>query len=142
MIGEVTREEVNEIFTQMFGKDKLELAKKAFEASFSLNSQRLKRQVIDEIKNEIVSKDLLQAEFKAHQAQMRQEMNEIKAELKQDIAEVQAGLKQKIVGVRTNLGQKVSALKVNMTDIKISIIKWVVGIQVATIGVLVAIMKF
>ena len=127
MVEEFTREEVNEIFTQMFGKDKLELAKKAFEASFSLNSQKLKRQVIDEIKNEIVSKDLLQAEFKAHQAQMRQEMHEIKAELKQDIAEVKQGI---------------STLKINMTDIKIGIIKWVAGIQAATIGVLVAIMKF
>lgn len=160
MVEELTKDEVNTFFIQAFGEEKANIAQKAFEASFNLNSRRLKQQVIDEIKHEIVSKDLLQAEFKANQAQMRQEMAEVKAELKQDIAEVRAELKQDIADLRSEVKQEIvevrqeiaevkqevsgvkAELKHEIAEVKINIIKWVVGIQVATAGVLIAVIKF
>ncbi|MGX2971363.1 coiled-coil domain-containing protein [Helicobacter sp. T3_23-1059] len=153
MVEELTKDEVNTFFIQAFGEEKANIAQKAFEASFSLNSRRLKQQVIDEIKHEIVSKDLLQAEFKANQAQMRQEMAEIKAELKQDIADLRAEFKQDITDLRAEFKQEIAEvkqevsgvkaeLKHEIAEVKINIIKWVVGIQVATAGVLIAVIKF
>ncbi|MGX2973390.1 hypothetical protein, partial [Helicobacter sp. T3_23-1059] len=104
MLEEVTRDEVNAFFIQAFGEEKAIVAQKAFEANWTLNSQRLKKQVIDEVKSEIVSKDLLQAEFKASKAEFRQELkqtaNDLRTELKQEINDLRAEVKQEINDLR------------------------------------------
>lgn len=125
MLEEITRDEVNVFFIEAFGKEKASIAQKAFEASFNLNSQKLKKQVIDEIKNEIVTKDLLQAEFKASKAEFKQELqqsiNELRTELKQEINDLRTEVKDMIAKTQT------------------STLKWVmVGIQIASLGVIIA----
>lgn len=164
MLEEITRDEVNAFFVQAFGEDKANIAQKAFEANFTLNSAKLKKQVIDEVKNEIVSKDLLQAEFKASKAEFRQELkqttNDLRTELKQEIADVKLGLKQEINDLRTEVKQEIAEVRLEMAELKTELkdvimktqattLKWVAGIQIASlsvvvaaIGILIAIFKF
>ena len=135
MLEEVTRDEVNVFFIEAFGKEKASIAQKAFEAGFNLNSQKLKKQVIDEIKYEIVTKDLLQAEFKASRAEFKQEsqqsINELRNEVKQEINELRAEVKQEINDLRTEVKDMIAKTQTNT-------LKWVIGIQITSLGVIIA----
>ena len=164
MLEEVTRDEVNAFFVQAFGEEKAIVAQKAFEANWTLNSQRLKKQVIDEVKSEIVSKDLLQAEFKASKAEFRQELkqtaNDLRTELRQEINDLRAEVKQEINDLRAEVKGDIAEIRLEMSDLKTELkdtimktqattLKWVAGIQIASlsvvvaaIGILIAIFKF
>ena len=146
MLEEVTRDEVNVFFIEAFGKEKASIAQKAFEAGFNLNSQKLKKQVIDEIKYEIVTKDLLQAEFKASRAEFKQEsqqsINELRNEVKQEINELRAEVKQEINELRAEVKQEINDLRTEVKDMiaktQTNTLKWVIGIQITSLGVIIA----
>ena len=164
MLEEITRDEVNSFFVQAFGEEKASVAQKAFEANFTLNSAKLKKQVIDEVKNELISKDLLQAEFKASKAEFRQELkqatSDLRDELKQEINDLRAEVKQEINDLRAEVKDDIAEIRLEMSDLKIELkdtimktqattLKWVAGIQIASlsvvvaaIGILIAIFKF
>lgn len=73
------------LLSNAFGDDKVEDTRKVFE--FILNPKSLKSEVIDEVKNEIASRDFVRAE-----------MAEVKLELKQDINKMFWNLTFVIVG--------------------------------------------
>ena len=134
MLEEIIRDEVN-FFIEAFGKEKASIVQKAFEASFNLNSQKLKKQIIDEFKNEIVTKDLLHAEFKVSKAEFKQR-------LQQDISELRTELKQEINELRAELKQEINELRAEVKDMIVktqtSTLKWVIGIQITSLGVIIA----
>ena len=86
------------LLSNAFGKDKVSDTRKVFE--FILNPKSLRREVVDEVKDEVASRDFVRAEIadaklelKQEIAEVRQEIADTKLELKQDIADVRKEIK-------------------------------------------------
>lgn len=88
-----------------------------------MSVENIKAKAIDEIKKEFATKDFLSAQT----AQIRKEMADLKVELKADIADVRS----EIADVRSEIAKT-----------KVDILKWVLGMQIATITIILAGMRF
>ena len=80
-----------------------------------VNLEKLKDEALEQIRNELLTKDVFQSEMKAIEAKLEAEIAKIRAE----IAEVRQELKQEIAEVR----QEIAEAKTNT-------IRWVVGVGV------------
>lgn len=120
---EVVLNESFQAFVRESFPDKSEAVTKLFQEVVNdratitrLNISDLKARAVDEIKSEFVTKDFVRAEI---------------AEVRQEIAEV-----------RQEIGEVKAELKAEVAEVKVDILKWVLGMQVATITIILAGMKF
>ena len=89
------------LLSNAFGKDKVTDSRKVFE--FVLNPKSLRRKVVEEVKDEIASKDFVRAEIAEAKLKLTQEIVDTKAELKSDIADIKgevADLRASIKGFK------------------------------------------
>ncbi len=133
------------------------VSNKASEDTQNINN--LKQEAIKDIRGNIATNDFVRAEIaelrselKQDIAEVRNEMLDLKAELKQDIAdlreEVHAELSKmdsKIMQFRAELKQDNANLKAELKDdiakSKVDIIKWVFGLQFATLALIAGMLK-
>lgn len=89
------------LLSNAFGKDKVTDSRKVFE--FVLNPKSLRREVVEEVKDKIASKDFVRAEIAEAKLKLTQEIVDTKAELKSDIADIKgevADLRASIKGFK------------------------------------------
>ncbi len=114
----------------------------------AIRLDRLKDEAIQEIRNELLTKDVfytelkatkevLQSELKAIEAKLESEIAKIKTEianvrteLKQEIADVRTELKQEIADVRTKLETETAKIRTEIAEVKTNTIRWVVGVGI------------
>ncbi len=125
----------------------------------AIRLDRLKDEAIQEIRNELLTKDVfytelkatkevLQSELKAIEAkleseiakikteianvrtELKQEIADVRTELKQEIADVRTELKQEIADVRTKLETETAKIRTEIAEVKTNTIRWVVGVGI------------
>ncbi|HEC1759693.1 TPA: hypothetical protein R1698_001309 [Campylobacter lari] len=97
-----------------------------------LNFENLKNQAIEEIRQELVSKDLFQSEIKRLESLIYSEVARLEgiintkiAEVKTEIAEVKTEIKTEIAEVKTEFSEQISSAKQKA-------LYWLLGTAVAT----------
>lgn len=93
------------LLSNAFGMDKVEDTRKVFE--FVINPKSLKREVMDDLRDELASRDFVRAEI-----------SDLRTELKQDIADLRTELKQDIADLRTELKKDMANVRAEMTDLR------------------------
>lgn len=122
--------------------------------------EQAKNKIMQDLKNELASKEFIKAEIAESKAELGKEISNVKAELKEEISNVKAELKEEISNVRTELKEEIFNVKaelkedianvkaeianarVEIKDSKTDVIKWVFTMQVAGIGTIAALIKF
>lgn len=115
------------LLSNAFGKEKVSDTRKVFE--FILNPKSLKREVVDEVKNEIASKDFVRAEIAEAKLELKQEIADTKAELKSDIADLRTELKSDIADIKG----EVADLRANMKGFKREVRILAIGLAILII---------
>lgn len=115
------------LLSNAFGKEKVSDTRKVFE--FILNPKNLKREVVDEVKNEIASKDFVRAEIAEAKLELKQEIADTKAELKGDIADLRTELKGDIAGIKG----EVADLRANIKGFKKEVRILAIGLAILII---------
>ena len=116
------------------------------------NINNLKQEAIKDIRSNIATNDFVRAEIAELRSELKQDIAELRSELKQDIAdlreEVHAELSKmdsKIMQFRAELKQDNANLKAELKDdiakSKVDIIKWVFGLQFATLALIAGMLK-
>ncbi|MCV3349093.1 hypothetical protein [Campylobacter sp. RKI_CA19_01127] len=97
-----------------------------------LNFENLKNQAIEEIRQELVSKDLFQSEIKRLESLIYSEVARLEgiintkiAEIKTEIAEIKTEIKTEIAEVKTEFSEQISSAKQKA-------LYWLLGTAVAT----------
>ncbi len=116
------------LLSNAFGKDKVSDTRKVFE--FILNPKSLRREVVDEVKDEVASRDFVRAEIADAKLELKQDIAEVKSELKQDIAEVKLELKQDIAEVKAELKQDIADVRQEIADTKLELKQDIAGLRV------------
>lgn len=133
------------------------VSNKASEDTQNINN--LKQEAIKDIRSNIATNDFVRAEIAELRSELKQdivkvrnEMLDLKAELKQDIAELReevhaelSKMDSKIMQFRAELKQDNANLKAELKDdiakSKVDIIKWVFGLQFATLALIAGMLK-
>lgn len=126
------------------------VSNKASEDTQNINN--LKQEAIKDIRSNIATNDFVRAEIAELRSELKQDIAELRSELKQDIAdlreEVHAELSKmdsKIMQFRAELKQDNANLKAELKDdiakSKVDIIKWVFGLQFATLALIAGMLK-
>lgn len=105
----------------------------------------LKKQAINDVRAEFVTKDFLKAEIAEVRAELKAEIAEVRAELKAEIAELKAEIvevRAEIAEVKRELSAQIADVRIELQQSKVDILKWVFGMQVATITIILAGIKF
>lgn len=116
------------------------------------NINNLKQEAIKDIRSNIATNDFVRAEIAELRSELKQDIADLRSELKQDIAdlreEVHAELSKmdsKIMQFRAELKQDNANLKAELKDdiakSKVDIIKWVFGLQFATLALIAGMLK-
>ena len=126
------------------------VSNKASEDTQNINN--LKQEAIKDIRGNIATNDFVRAEIAELRSELKQDIADLRSELKQDIAdlreEVHAELSKmdsKIMQFRAELKQDNANLKAELKDdiakSKVDIIKWVFGLQFATLALIAGMLK-
>ena len=126
------------------------VSNKASEDTQNINN--LKQEAIKDIRSNIATNDFVRAEIAELRSELKQDIADLRSELKQDIAdlreEVHAELSKmdsKIMQFRAELKQDNANLKAELKDYiaksKVDIIKWVFGLQFATLALIAGMLK-
>lgn len=126
------------------------VSNKASEDTQNINN--LKQEAIKDIRSNIATNDFVRAEIAELRSELKQDIADLRSELKQDIAdlreEVHAELSKmdsKIMQFRAELKQDNANLKAELKDdiakSKVDIIKWVFGLQFATLALIAGMLK-
>ena len=127
------------------------------------NINNLKQEAIKDIRSNIATNDFVRAEIAELKAELKQDIADLRSELKQDIADLRSELKQdiadlreevhaelakmdsKIMQFRAELKQDNANLKAELKEdiakSKVDIIKWVFGLQFATLALIAGMLK-
>lgn len=128
------------LLSNAFGKEKVSDTRKVFE--FILNPKSLKREVVDEVKNEIASKDFVRAEIAEAKLELKQEIADTKAELKSDIADLRTELKSDIADLRTELKSDIADIKGEVADLRANMKGFKREVRILAIGLAILIIFF
>jgi phage host-nuclease inhibitor protein Gam len=83
----------------------------------------------------------LRTEFKediyALRTELKEDIQALRTELKEDIQALRTELKEDIQALRTELKEDIYALKADMANLKVDLIKWMMGVGVAAVIVVV-----
>ena len=123
---------------EVYGEMQEELATKADIASLQTNLDATKTYLEGKIAKVEASVDSARGEFKQEIAGVREEVAGVRGEIKQEIA----GVREEIAGVREEMAANKAYLEGKIDRQLSSFIKWMVGTQFATIGIIVAVMGF
>ena len=103
----------------------------------AIRLDRLKDEAIQEIRNELLTKDVFYTELKATKEVLQSELKAIEAKLeseiakiKTEIANVRTELKQEIADVRTKLETETAKIRTEIAEVKTNTIRWVVGVGI------------
>jgi len=82
-------------------------------------------------------------------ADLREVETNLRYEIKQDIADLRkdmdarfAGVDARFAGVDAKLEKTESALRQEMSDMKFELLKWLIGLAVAQVGLVIGLLKF
>lgn len=126
------------------------VSNKASEDTQNINN--LKQEAIKDIRSNIATNDFVRAEIAELRSELKQDIAELRSELKQDIAELReevhaelSKMDSKIMQFRAELKQDNANLKAELKDdiakSKVDIIKWVFGLQFATLALIAGMLK-
>ncbi len=103
----------------------------------AIRLDRLKDEAIQEIRNELLIKDVFYTELKATKEVLQSQLKAIEAKLeseiakiKTEIANVRTELKQEIADVRTKLETETAKIRTEIAEVKTNTIRWVVGVGI------------
>ncbi len=103
----------------------------------AIRLDRLKDEAIQEIRNELLTKDVFYTELKATKEVLQSQLKAIEAKLeseiakiKTEIANVRTELKQEIADVRTKLETETAKIRTEIAEVKTNTIRWVVGVGI------------
>ena len=116
------------LLSNAFGKDKVSDTRKVFE--FILNPKSLRREVVDEVKDGVASRDFVRAEITDAKLELKQEI----ADVRQEIADTKLELKQDIAGLRVEFKQDIADVRKEIKSITRSVIYSSAAIVVAIAG--------
>ncbi|MDY5185364.1 coiled-coil domain-containing protein [Helicobacter trogontum] len=116
------------------------------------NINNLKQEAIKDIRSNIATNDFVRAEIAELKAELKQDIADLRSELKQDIADLReevhaelAKMDSKIMQFRAELKQDNANLKAELKEdiakSKVDIIKWVFGLQFATLALIAGMLK-
>lgn len=116
------------------------------------NINNLKQEAIKDIRSNIATNDFVRAEIAELRSELKQDIADLRSELKQDIAELReevhaelSKMDSKIMQFRAELKQDNANLKAELKDdiakSKVDIIKWVFGLQFATLALIAGMLK-
>lgn len=112
------------LLSNAFGMDKVEDTRKVFE--FVINPKSLKREVMDDLRDELASRDFVRAEISDLRTELKQDIADLRTELKKDMANVRAettDLRTEMANLRTELKQDISDVRAeidNKIELKVS----------------------
>ncbi|EEO24165.1 MULTISPECIES: coiled-coil domain-containing protein [Helicobacter] len=126
------------------------VSNKASEDTQNINN--LKQEAIKDIRSNIATNDFVRAEIAELRSELKQDIADLRSELKQDIAELReevhaelSKMDSKIMQFRAELKQDNANLKAELKDdiakSKVDIIKWVFGLQFATLALIAGMLK-
>lgn len=112
------------LLSNAFGMDKVEDTRKVFE--FVINPKSLKREVMDDLRDELASRDFVRAEISDLRTELKQDIADLRTELKKDMANVRAemtDLRTEMANLRTELKQDIADIRAeldNKIELKVS----------------------
>ena len=115
-----------------------------------LNFENLKQEAIEQIRNELVSKDLFHSEIKRLEDLFHSEIKRVESSIRAEIKRVESSLQSEIKRVESSIKQVESSLqseiKLSVSSLKQQGIYWLIGACVVSIATIIssvwAIMNF
>ncbi|EMZ37278.1 hypothetical protein C826_02140 [Helicobacter bilis WiWa] len=105
------------------------------------NIYNLKQEAIKDIRSNIATNDFVRAEIAELRSELKQDIADLRSELKQDIAELREEVHAELSKMDSKIMQFRAELKDDIAKSKVDIIKWVFGLQFATLALIAGMLK-